>query len=135
MKVACAWCEREGSRGFLREREPFDDPRETHGICRHHRERVLHELSAPDFPDIDLLIVVDRKEALLYEYLCRNFAQIRGVGVILERRERDRRTTTIGVNTERRVREDRRRRTGIRSIAGYRAIRLRAAAEPEHEHA
>jgi hypothetical protein len=127
MKVKCAWCEREGSTGYLRDREPFDDPRETHGICRRHRERVLHELCSPEFADLDLLIVVDRKEAQLYAYLRRNFAEIRGVRVIMERRVGDRRTTSIGVTTERRARADRRRRTGVRSIAGYRAVRLRSA--------
>jgi hypothetical protein len=131
MKVKCAWCEREGSTGYLRDREPYDDPRETHGICRRHRERVLHELSSPEFADLDLLIVVDRKEALLYAYLRRNFADIRGVGVIMERRAGDRRTQSRGVATERRTRTDRRSRTGVRSVAGYRAVRLRSSGTSE----
>ena len=36
MKVICAWCIRDGRRGFLREKAPLEDPRETHGLCDEH---------------------------------------------------------------------------------------------------
>jgi hypothetical protein len=36
MRTICAWCQREGKPDFLHEKAPFDDPRETHGICDDH---------------------------------------------------------------------------------------------------
>jgi hypothetical protein len=36
VKVICAWCIRDGRRGFLREKAPLEDPRETHGLCDEH---------------------------------------------------------------------------------------------------
>lgn len=36
MKVICAWCIRDGRRGFLRDKAPLEDPRETHGLCDEH---------------------------------------------------------------------------------------------------
>ena len=35
-KVLCAWCVRDGRPAFLREKWPFDDPSETHGLCGDH---------------------------------------------------------------------------------------------------
>ena len=32
MKVICSWCEAEGKPAVVREKEPFDDPDETHGV-------------------------------------------------------------------------------------------------------
>jgi hypothetical protein len=37
MRVICAWCQEEGKPGFVREKEPFDDPEETHGVCAEHK--------------------------------------------------------------------------------------------------
>lgn len=36
MKVLCAWCVRDGRPAFLREKWPFEDPSETHGLCGDH---------------------------------------------------------------------------------------------------
>ncbi|MBL8044360.1 MAG: hypothetical protein JNL86_15735 [Nitrospira sp.] len=36
VKVLCAWCVRDGRPAFLREKWPFDDPSETHGLCGDH---------------------------------------------------------------------------------------------------
>ena len=36
MKVLCAWCVRDGKPAFLREKSPFEDSRETHGLCGDH---------------------------------------------------------------------------------------------------
>jgi hypothetical protein len=44
VKVVCAWCLEEGRPAIVREKEPFDDPDETHGVCAEHKER----LKAPD---------------------------------------------------------------------------------------
>lgn len=40
MKVVCSWCRQEGKAEFVREKAPFDDARETHGICLAHRDLV-----------------------------------------------------------------------------------------------
>jgi hypothetical protein len=40
MKVICAWCIRDGRRGFLREKAPLDDLRETHGLCEEHFREI-----------------------------------------------------------------------------------------------
>jgi hypothetical protein len=37
MKVICAWCFEEGRPAVVREKEPFDDPEETHGVCQGHK--------------------------------------------------------------------------------------------------
>jgi hypothetical protein len=41
MKIICSWCRQEGKTALVGEKAPFDDARETHGICvvhRHHLE-------------------------------------------------------------------------------------------------
>jgi hypothetical protein len=40
VKVICAWCIRDGRRGFLREKAPLEDPRETHGLCDEHFREI-----------------------------------------------------------------------------------------------
>jgi hypothetical protein len=40
MRVICAWCIRDGRRGFLREKAPLEDPRETHGLCDEHFREI-----------------------------------------------------------------------------------------------
>ncbi|MCP9453040.1 MAG: hypothetical protein NNA23_10200 [Nitrospira sp.] len=37
VKIICAWCLQEGKVALLGEKMPFDDLRETHGICRAHQ--------------------------------------------------------------------------------------------------
>jgi hypothetical protein len=36
MKVICFWCETEGKPAVVREKKPFDDPDETHGVWAEH---------------------------------------------------------------------------------------------------
>lgn len=91
MKVICAWCQREGRSGFLREREPLDDPSETHGICLRHQRQVVATLPSHTFPDVQLLIVVRPEEPALYEYLRKTVGELKGVHVMTDRREADRR--------------------------------------------
>ncbi len=43
MKIACAWCRREGKTEIIGEKAPLDDDRETHGICITH----FREVQAP----------------------------------------------------------------------------------------
>lgn len=40
MKVICSWCRREGRSGFVGEKAPLDDLRETHSICLEHETAV-----------------------------------------------------------------------------------------------
>ncbi|BCA55138.1 hypothetical protein W02_22780 [Nitrospira sp. KM1] len=40
MKIVCSWCRQEGKEEFVGEKAPFDDARETHGICLVHHEQV-----------------------------------------------------------------------------------------------
>src|SRR2546422_1020840 len=58
IQVICAWCRHEGKPGYLGEREPFDNPAPTHGVCLRHREQFLESLPSTSFPDAELLIVV-----------------------------------------------------------------------------
>jgi hypothetical protein len=44
VNVICSWCEAEGKPAVVREKEPLDDPEETHGVCPEHKAL----LSAPD---------------------------------------------------------------------------------------
>jgi hypothetical protein len=41
MIIVCSWCRKEGKDEFLGEKVPFDDRRETHGICVIHHRQVL----------------------------------------------------------------------------------------------
>ena len=40
MRVVCAWCLELGKPALVREKESFDDPKETHGVCVEHKERL-----------------------------------------------------------------------------------------------
>jgi hypothetical protein len=40
MTVVCSWCRHEGLAGVVGEKAPFEDRRETHGICPSHRIQV-----------------------------------------------------------------------------------------------
>jgi hypothetical protein len=35
--LRCAWCLEEGKSAVVREKEPLDDPEETHGVCPEHK--------------------------------------------------------------------------------------------------
>jgi hypothetical protein len=37
MRVICPWCLEEGRPALVREKEPLDDPEETHGVCAEHK--------------------------------------------------------------------------------------------------
>lgn len=50
MKVICSWCEAEGRQAVIREKEPLDDPEETHGVCPEHR--MLLEDPSNDGPRV-----------------------------------------------------------------------------------
>ena len=118
MKVVCAWCRAEGKPGYLGEREPFDNPAPTHGVCLRHREQFLESLPSTSFPDAEMLIVVGRNDTDLYEYLLQRFAGVAGVRVIRERRKPDR-------PVDERDRKERRIRQGTVSALGYTVFRFK----------
>ena len=119
MNVVCASCEREGKPSYLGEREPFDNPATTHGLCARHQEQALEALPSLSFPDAELLIVVRPNDTDLYEYLLPRFAGVRGVRVILERRR-----TQEAVGNERRIRQV------IVSTLGYSVVRFKRKPPP-----
>ena len=119
MKVVCASCQREGKAGYLGECEPFDNPATTHGLCSRHQEEALEALPSKSFPDAELLIVVRPNDTDLYHYLLQNFAGVRGVKVILERRRSKER-----VSAERRIRQ------GSVSALGFTLVRFKRKPSP-----
>lgn len=125
MKVVCASCEREGKPGYLGERQPYDNPATTHGICSQHKELALEALPSPSFPDAEMLIVVRQDDTDLYQYLLRSFADVSGVRVIPERRRQVSRT-----GDERGLRE-RRIRQGTTSELGFTVVRFKRRTPPE----
>jgi hypothetical protein len=124
MKLICSWCRAEGRPGLLGEKPPLDDPTETHGICRRHRDELLESLPSSSFPGIDLLIVVRPHEAALFQYLHLRWSSVRGVRVIVDRRRAERRRLRQPVATERRRRPDARIRPPAFTPPGYQMIRF-----------
>lgn len=86
MKVLCAWCQREGKPALLGERDPLDDPKETHGICAEHARRLMAELGPASFDGVEVLVIVEPRETGVFEYLREALGGLRGVQVMLERR-------------------------------------------------
>ena len=129
MQAICAWCRHEGQPGYLGEREPFDNPAPTHGVCLRHREQFLESLPSTSFPDAEMLIVVRPNDTALYAYLQRRLAGVRGVKVILERRQGDRRRAKRPVGDERRHQE-RRIRQGKIFALGYTLVRVKRNPPP-----
>lgn len=129
MRAICAWCRADGRPADLEEREPLDDPSETHGLCPRHLTELLAGLPSLSFPGIRLLIVVESGDRSLFEYLSRVMAQIDGVQVILDRRHGDRRRARVPVSQERRQ-LDRRRHRGAHHAMGCTFIRFGAGTSP-----
>ena len=66
------------------EKAPFDDPTETHGYCVRHTAQLLATLPSHAFPDVDLLIVVRRRDQALFDYLQSRLVGVRGcLGTVL----------------------------------------------------
>jgi len=53
MTVVCSWCRHEGLAGVFGEKAPFDDRRETHGICPSHRVQVRNGWNEKGFARSD----------------------------------------------------------------------------------
>jgi hypothetical protein len=124
VSLICAWCRREGKYGDLDVKDALENPLSPRGICARHEAQLLPALPSLSFPDVELLIVVRREEHELFEYLHRRFADVRGVKVILDRREGDRRQGT-NAQTDGLRRVQRRLRQGQVSWLGYTIVRFR----------
>jgi len=112
MRAICAWCRAEGSPADLGEREPLEDPVETHGVCQRHLTQLLGAASSRPSADLRLLIVVRRSDQSLYEYLTRGMAAVEGVHVMVDRRHGERRREArpvLGANRH----ADRRQSRGV----------------------
>jgi hypothetical protein len=123
LRAFCAWCQREGGPAFLGEREPFDDERETHGVCRRHLQGILAQLPSQSFPDVTYLVVVRKGETALHDHLERAFLGVAGAKVIMERREWERRAAPRRPAHERRT-TDRRQPRGTAHALGYMTVRF-----------
>jgi hypothetical protein len=123
MLVVCAWCRREGRPGVLGQKEPLDDPSETHSVCDRHRSRELETLEAPSLPGIRLLVVIGPREQALFDYLSRALAGVHDVRVILERRRGERRRQGAAPPEDRR-RRDRRLRRPTAPASWYKYVRF-----------
>jgi len=118
MRILCAWCCREGLPGYMGEREPFDNPEPTHGICAYHQAQFLESLPSRSFPDAELLVVVHENNTALYEYLKQSLAAMTRVKVILDRRVSNRRAAPGQGSAERRYVRTRRLQEGTISPLG-----------------
>ena len=114
---------------MLGQREPMDDPSETHGVCAVHSERLLEQLPSAAFPGIRMLLVVRRSETALFDHLTRSLAPLSDVAVMFDRRHGERRQATSEVAADRR-RADRRIRKSPFSSLGYLLVRFGAARQP-----
>src|SRR5258705_14012670 len=85
MKLLCAWCCREGQPGCLGEKEPLENPLPTHVVCAHHKAQLLESLPSRSFPGAEVLIVMSRGHAALYERLRFSFADTARVEAIVAR--------------------------------------------------
>ena len=54
MTVVCAWCQHQGRTTVLREKEPFDRPVISHGICDEHVVAFLAEVREAQTPAMPL---------------------------------------------------------------------------------
>ena len=108
---------------MLGQREPVDDPTETHGVCAVHSERLVEQVPSRSFPGIRMLLVVGRTETALFDHLALSLAALPDVAVILDRRHGDRRRTAAAVAIERRQ-GNRRVRTSPFSSLGYLVVRF-----------
>jgi hypothetical protein len=116
VKGICSWCQAEGSPADLGEREPLDDPSETHGLCQRHLTELLGEARALPSAGLRLLIVIKSGDRSLYDYLTRSMTEVEGVQVMVDRRLGDRRRATRSVRGERRQGGRRRLRGHVDSM-------------------
>jgi hypothetical protein len=116
VKVICAWCRAEGSPADLGERDPLEDPAETHGLCQRHLTKLMAAARSRLSAGLRFLIVVTRSDQSLHEYLTRAMAGVEGVHVMADRRHAERRRKPRLVCGERREADRRQPRGVVHSI-------------------
>lgn len=92
-------------------------------MCRRHLQNILAALPSHSFPDVTYLFVIKPGETALYDYLERAFLGIRGVKIIMDRRQGDRREVHGRAAHDRR-RTDRRQPRGTSYALGYTTVRF-----------
>ena len=100
----------------LGEREPLEDPDETHGFCQLHMTRFLAAARSRSLAGLRLLIVVKRGDQSLFEHLARAMAGVEGVHVMVDRRHGEQRRKACSESGERRQGDRRRARVEVHSI-------------------
>lgn len=116
MRRICSWCRSEGSPADLGEREPLDDPSETHGLCQRHLTDLLATARSRPLAGLRMLIVVKNGDQSLYDYLKRSMTEVEGVHVIVDGRLGDRRRVAHPVRGERRTGDRRHSREVVDSM-------------------
>ena len=116
MRAICAWCRAEGAPADLGEREPLDDPDETHGMCERHRAQFLGTARSWPSAGLRLLIVVTSGDRSLYDYLTHAMTEVEGVHVMVDGRFGERRREARPVSGERRQANRRQSRAVVQSI-------------------
>ena len=96
-------------------------------MCRRHLQGILAALPSASFPDVTYLFVIKPGETALYDYLERAFLGIRGVKIIMDRRQGERREVHRRAAHDRR-RTDRRQPRGTSHALGYTTVRFGRAA-------
>ncbi|HEY7203306.1 MAG TPA: hypothetical protein VIA61_03380 [Methylomirabilota bacterium] len=92
-------------------------------MCRRHLQHILAALPSQSFPDVTYLFVIKAGEGGLYDHLERSFLGVRGVKIIMERRQRDRREVHRQAAQDRR-RVERRQPRGTFHALGYTTVRF-----------
>lgn len=112
MRVICASCRSEGRPGLIGERPPYDDPRETTGVCWRHKLQTLRRAHERDpearEPRVRFLVIVARQAADLLTQVSEQFLDDPRVQVLLDRRRGDRRKARALHQPDRRQRDRRR---------------------------
>jgi hypothetical protein len=116
VKAICAWCRAEGVPAVLGEREPLEDPVETHGICQRHLTQLLGAARSRPSAGLRLLIVIKRRDQSLFEYLTRAMVEVEGVHVMVDRRHGERRRAARPMPGERRQADRRQSRGAVHSM-------------------
>jgi len=123
VRAICSWCRAEGAPADLGEREPLQDPAETHGLCQRHLTQLLGAARARPSAGLRLLIVVTPGDHSLLAHLTRTMVGVEGVRVMVDRRHGERRREARPVPDERRQ-ADRRRSLGVVHSIGCTFVRF-----------
>lgn len=123
MKVMCGRCVREDLKVLLVEDRSLSDEVPAHAVCERHGLSLHNALASQSFSGIRLLVVVDGRERILFDYLRDTLTGLRDVAIIMERRQQERRGHLGAVREDRRQ-HDRRQRAGDAAAPWYRYVRF-----------